>query len=112
MVALFDGFTLPADQPVAIASSIDVLVLTDALREQIKAVSPHVALISERMIQKIRAQYTQDDEMYFARIGIGALMGPTVYTLQAGEQAALLAYGVFIEGIRQWGRDERAKLGL
>lgn len=67
-------------------------------------------LISERMVQKIRAQYTVDDELYFARISLGALMG--LYAPSAAEVAATQAFGVFVEGVRQWGRDERAKLGL
>ena len=112
VVALFDGFTLPASQPAAIAASIETLTLTDALKEQIKAASPQVRLIADNMQRKIREVVSIEDEMYFARIGIGALMGPAVYTLQPGEQAALLAYGAFVESIRQWGRDERAKLGL
>lgn len=112
IVALFDGFTLPVDQPVEIAASIKVLTLTADLKERIKAASPYVKLISDNMQQKIREVVSAEDEMYFARIGIGALMGPAVYTLQPGEQAAMLAYGAFIESVRQWGRAERAKLGL
>ena len=110
IVALFDGFTLPPDQPAEIAASIKVLTLTAALKDQIKAASPHVALISKQVIQKIRDKCTQDDEMYFARISIGALTGQ--YVMEPGEQAAVAAYGAFIESARQWGRAERAKLGL
>jgi len=62
------------------------------------------------MIQKIRAQYSIDDEMYFARIGVGAANG--MYTPTAGEMADMQAFGQFVEGVRQWGREERAKLGL
>lgn len=106
-VAAPDGVTLPAQPP---EITVTTPTLTDALKEQIKAASQHVALISERMIQKIRAQYTQDDEMYFARISIGALTG--LYAMEAGEEEAVVAYGEFVEGIRQWGRDERTKFGL
>ena len=80
------------------------------VREQIKAASPHVALIAERMIQKIRAQYSLDDEMFFARIGVGAATG--MYTPTAGEMADMQAFGEFVESVRQWGRTERVKLGL
>ena len=45
VVALFDGYTLPDEQPSAIDASIEALTLTPALREQIKASSPHVQLI-------------------------------------------------------------------
>lgn len=106
-VAVPAGVTLP-EQP----SQITVSPVTPdaALIAQIKAASPHVALISERMIQKIRARYTPDDEMYFARISIGALTAR--YAMEPGEATAVSDYGVFVEGVRQWGRDERARLGL
>jgi hypothetical protein len=57
-----DGVTLP-DQPPEI--ELTPVTLSPELREQIKAASPHAQLISERMIQKIRAQYSVDDEMFF-----------------------------------------------
>ncbi len=106
-VAVPDEVVLP-DQPAEISAS--VVTLTDALRDQIKAASVHVALIAERMVDKIRAKYTPEDEMYFARISIGALTGQ--YTFETGEQAAVTAYGAHVEGVRQWGRTEKAKLGL
>ena len=101
------GVTLPT-QPSQI--TVSPVTLTDALREQIKAASPHCRLISERMIQKIRSVYTIDDEMFFARIGVGAALG--LYTPAPDEQAAMQAFGVFVEGVREWGRAERALLGL
>jgi hypothetical protein len=110
VVALFAGSTLPPDQPSAIAASIETLTLTDALKEQIKAASPQVRLISDNMQRKIREVVSAEDEMYFARISIGALSGQ--YTMEPGEAAAVAAYGVFVEGVRQWGRDQRAALGL
>ena len=84
--------------------------MTDPLKESIKAVSPHTRLISQRMQEKIRAAYTIEDEQFFSRIGVGVALG--AYVFGAGEQAALLAFGAFVESVRQWGRDERAKLGL
>ena len=112
VVALFDGFTLPTEQPAEIAASIEVLPtpLPDLLREQIKAASPMVRLIGQRMIDQIRASYSIDDEMYFARIGVGAATG--LYTPTQDEMQALTVFGEFVEGMRQWGRDERAKLGV
>lgn len=106
-VAVPDALTLPAQPPEITVSPV---TLTDTLKEQIKAASPHVALISERMIQKIRSQFTIDDEMFFARIGVGAALG--LYVPTAPEQLAMQEFGAFVEGIRQWGRDERVKLGL
>lgn len=110
VVALFEGFTLPTNQPAAIAASVEVLTLTDALKEQIKAASPHVALISKRMVDTIRASYSIDDEMYFARIGVGAATG--LYTPTPAEMQELTTFGAFVESVRQWGRAERAKFGL
>lgn len=112
VVALFEGFTLPANQPAEIAASIEVLPdpLPDPLREQIKAASPQVALIYERTEQKIRAVYSINDEAKFARIGVGAALG--VYAFGAGEQDELIAFGAFVEAAREWGRGERALLGL
>lgn len=102
-----DGVTLP-DQPREI--ELTPITLSPELREQIKAASPHAQLIAERMLQKIRAKYSVDDEMFFARIGVGAATG--VYTPTAGEMADMQAFGAFVESVRQWGRDEREKLGL
>ena len=62
------------------------------------------------MITKIRNKYTIDDEMYFARIGVGAANG--LYQPSAPELAELAEFGQFVEGVRAWGRTERAKIGL
>ncbi len=109
-VSLPDGASLPANQPEDIADSIQTVTLTPALREAIKAASPHCQLIAQRMVEKIRALYSIDDEMYFARIGVGAANG--MYTPTQDEMQAMTVFGEFVESIRQWGRDERAKFGL
>lgn len=109
-VSLPDGVTLPANQPEEIAASIQTVTLTPALREAIKAASPHCQLIAQRMVEKIRALYSIDDEMYFARIGVSAANG--MYTPTQDEMQAMTVFGEFVESIRQWGRDERARLGL
>ena len=106
-VAVPDALTLP-DQPPEL--TVAPAVLTDELREQIKAASTHVQLIGQRMIDRIRATYTIDDEMYFARIGVGTSLG--MYVPSPSEQVEMAAFGDFCEATRQWGRDERAKLGL
>ena len=106
-VCIPSGVTLPAQPP---QITVTPVTLTDAIKEQIKAASPHASLISERMLQKIRAKYTPEDEMYFARISIGALSGQ--YTFEPGEQAAITAYGAHVESVREWGRAQRAALGL
>ena len=108
-VAVPDGVTLPEQLP-PVAATLQQVTLTPEIRERLKAVSPHCALISERMVQKIRARYSIDDEMFFSRIGVGAAMG--MYTPTPDELAEMQAFGVFVDGVRQWGRAERAKLGL
>ena len=106
-VSVPDSVTLP-DQPAEL--TITETTITPELREQIKAASPHCALIAERMEARIRSKYSLSDEQYFARIGVGAALG--VHQLEPGEQDEMLAFGAWVESARQWGRDERAKLGL
>ena len=102
-----DGAVLP-EQPVEISWQP---VTPDAvLLARIKAESRPVTLITEEMQRKIRDRYTIEDEQYFSRIGVGVALG--VYTFQPGEEEELLAFGGFVEAVRQWGRAERAKLGL
>jgi hypothetical protein len=106
-VSIADGATLPP-QPAEI--TVETVVLDDVLRTAIKAACPHVRLIDQRMQEKIRAAFSMEDELYLARISIGAMMG--TYTLQPGEDMLLNDYQAFIEDVRAWGRAERAKLGL
>ncbi len=109
-VSIPDGATLPAAQPAEIAASIKPVTLDTATHDAIVAASPHCKLIAQRMQAQIRAQYSADDEMFFARISIGALTSQ--YTMATGEAAQVAAYGTFVEGVRTWGRAQRAALGL
>ena len=102
-----DDVTIP-EQPSEIQWT--ELTLTDELKEQIKTNSRQCQLISQWMQDRIRAKYSLEDEQYFSRIGVGVALG--AYTFQPGEQEALLAFGEFVESVRQWGRSERAKFGL
>lgn len=109
-VSVPDGVT-PLDQPIQIAASIiNPVTLTTELREAIKSTSTHCQLINERMEAKIRERYSLSDEQYFARISSGVTLG--MYTFDAGEQDALMAFGTYVEEVRQWGREQRASLGL
>ncbi len=108
-VSLPDGVVLP-EQPSQIAASVVVVTPDPALREAIKAASPHCQLIDERMRDQIRAAYSMEDELKFARIGVGAAMG--MYQPTSDEVQAMTVFGEFVEGVRQWGRAERAVLGL
>ena len=106
-VSVPDSVTLP-DQPAEL--TITEATITPELRDAIKAESPHCRLITERMEMRISSKYSLSDEQYFARIGVGAALG--AYTFAPGEQDEVLAFGAYVEAARQWGRDERAKLGL
>lgn len=112
-VAVPDGVTLtltPPSQPTQIADSIEAIALADGLREAIKAASPHCQLINQRMIEQIRAKYSVDDELFFARIMIGA--GAGLYEMQAGELEEVGVFKGHVEAAREWGRAQRAELGL
>ena len=109
-VSIPDLAVLPANQPEEISASIAEVTLTDTLKEAIRQVSPHTQLITQRIIETIRSHYTLDDEMYFARIGVGASMG--LYVPSPQELQEMTVFGEFVEATRQWGRDQRAALGL
>ena len=108
-VFLPDGAVL-GEQPAEILDSLAEVTLDAATREAVKAASPHCRLINDRMQQRIRERYSLDDEMYFARIGVGKSTG--LYVPSEAELAELAAFGQFVEGIRAWGREQRAALGL
>lgn len=99
---------LPKEIPEQI--TVVAVVLTDALKEEIKAASPHCQLIYDRMEDQIRERYAADDEMFLTRIGVGQALGS--YTMTAGEVQELTDYQTHVESVRQWGREQRAELGL
>ena len=104
------SYALPETQPATVAASLEPVALTDELREQIKAASPHTQLIAQRVIERIRERYGVDDELYFARIMIGAQSG--LYELEPGEIEQVTAFKDWVEAARLWGREQRAALGL
>lgn len=109
-VSMPDGADLPA-QPGEIAASIEEgVTLTNEQREAIKAASPIMRFIAKQMEQQIRSLYSLDDELFFARIGVGAANG--LYQPTAQELADMQNFGAYVEGVRQWGRAERAKYGI
>lgn len=99
IVCLDDGATLPAEQPAQIAASIEALPspLPADLRAQIMDASPHVRVINQRVVEKIRAEYSVDDEIKMLRIA---------------PSAETTAWNDHVEACRAWGWAERAKLGL
>jgi hypothetical protein len=96
-VSLPDGATLPADQPSEIAASIAAVTLTDALRDAIKAASPHVRLVNERVRTAIAERYSMADE---------------IKMLRTAPSPECIAYNAYAEDCRLWGRNEKAKWGL
>jgi hypothetical protein len=110
-VSLPDGAVLPANQPAEIAASIvNPVTLDAATKAEVVAASPHCRLVDEQMRDQIRGSYTLEDELKFARIGVGAAMG--MYTPTADELNAMTVFGTYVESVRQWGRDQRAQWGL
>jgi len=112
VAVIFDGHTLPANQPAAIAASIELLPspLPPELRAQILEASPHCRLIAKRLIERIRAKYTQDDEQFLTRIAVGKALG--TYTMPPHEAKMVIDYQQTAEAARAWAKAERAKLGL
>jgi hypothetical protein len=109
-VSVPTGATLPTTQPDEIKASITTPTLTPALNDKIREASPHTKLIAQQVIDQIRAKYSVNDELYLARIGIGASSG--LYVPTASELQELKDFGVLAESARQWGREQRALLGL
>lgn len=106
-ISLPDDVVLP-EQPAEI--NLQSVTMTDALKEQLKLINPWCKLVAQQIRAKIRERYDSEDEMYLTRISVGVLAG--MYTYLPGEAEAVVEYGQYIEGTRQWGRDERAKVGL
>ena len=99
VVVVFEGHTLPSEQPSAIASSVQVLPspLPEDLRDAIKTASPHVRLINTRVQEAIAQRYTLVDE---------------IKLLRTAPSTAMDTYNAYAEECRAWGRAEKAKLGL
>jgi hypothetical protein len=89
------GLALPPQYDTAIL--VEEVELTDELVAALKAASPHVELINDRVVAKIRERYSVNDEIKMIRIG------PTPETE---------AYNDYVEECRAWGRSEKAVLGL
>lgn len=93
-VYLPDGTIIPEQAP---EITLTEVILTDALRASICAASPHVELISSRVVDMIRLRYTINDEIKMLRIA------PSDESTQ---------YNSYVEECRAWGREQRALIGL
>ena len=93
-ISVPDGITLP-EQPEQI--TVEEVALTDELKAAIKSESPHVQLINERVVAKIREIYSLNDEIKMIRLS---------------PSAESTAYNEYVEACRDWGRVAKARLGL
>jgi vacuolar-type H+-ATPase subunit F/Vma7 len=96
-VSIHADTELSDDQPTEIADSIETVVLTNELRELIKSHSTHVQLINERVKDKIAERYSITDELK---------------EIRNSSSASFSDYADYVEECRQWGRDQKALLGL
>lgn len=87
------------EQPEAIVGSIEELPspLPADLNEEICKASPHVRLINARVVEKIRAKYSLEDE---------------IKLLRTAPSDEAVAWNEFVESCVDWGRDQKAALGL
>jgi len=67
------------------------------IKKQVKAATPAVATINTQVVVKIREKYSVDDEIKMLRLA------PSQETTEWND---------YVEDCRQWGREEKAKLGL
>ena len=102
-----DAGQMPEQHP---EITLEPVIVDAGLRDRLKKSARICQLIDQSIIDLIRTRYNPEDEMYFARIGVGVSLG--AYQFEPGEQEALLAYGAYVEECRQWGRQKRAELGL
>lgn len=106
-VSLAEGEALPP-QPAGL--TVESVTPGEDLIAQLRAESPVIRRIDEHVIGLIREQYTIDQELYYARISVGALM--QTYALEPAEQDLLVAYQQHVETARAWGRAARARYGV
>ena len=104
-----DGCVLP-EQPFDIDVGMETVTLTPELKEEIKALSPHIRLSYKRLQDRIRSRYSIEDEQYLTRITVGSLSG--TYTMQADEPGLIAEYQAWVEECREIARLERTALGL
>lgn len=115
-LAVLDGWryiAVPDGAVVVVPDEIETweqIILTPELRETMKTESPHAHLAQSQFIEAVRARFTLDDELYFARIATGALMGS--YTFEPGEAELLAEYQQHVEFCRAVLKTRYVELGL
>lgn len=106
---------LPAGQDSRIQSSISVVNLDAALKDEIKKASPHCALIKTRRQEAIlSAGYEEKDQQAFLHFGVRAAIGPAIGmpSLSGGQSAALSAYAAVCLAADTAAGEAYAALGL
>jgi len=91
-------------------STWEEVTITPELRETIKAASHLCAFYRDLFIQSIRRKHSLDDELYYARIASGTLLGS--YTFQSGEAELLGTYQADVEAAREVLHQRYSDLGL
>lgn len=84
-------------QPQCVRDSLQRVEITPELRLEICAHSTHVWLINERVREKIAQLYPLHEE---------------VKLLRTAPSSEFEAYNDYVEQCRQWGREQKAALGL
>lgn len=87
---------------------IDFSQLITAEQKAKQEKQARLAGIDAQVVAKIRESYSIDDELYFARISVGSLLG--TYVLEPGETELLQQYQVVVEAARAFGREQKALL--
>ena len=94
-----DNLVLP-EQPFNLEVTMEAVTLTDELRDEIKELSPHVNLINTRVVEKIRAKYSSNDEFKILRIKT------------KGDNIKSQPYMDHVDVCIAWGSAEKGKIGL
>lgn len=96
--------------PDEILATFQEVNLTETLKTTIKKDSRACQLIQEQFLQEIRRYHSLDDELYYARISSGLLLG--TYQLLPGEAELLEKYQTDVEAARTNLHNSYMALGL
>ena len=96
-VSIPSGAAIDSDQHAEVIGTMEVVTPDLELSEKIKAASPHVALIDKRVCERIAESYSLTEE---------------IKLLRTSPSPEFEAYNDYAEQCRQWGRDQKAALGL
>ena len=96
-ISVPDTVVLPTQPKQIMLEELTSTTLTNELITAIKATSTHIRLINQRVVGKIRENYTENDELQMLRLGVG-----TEYD----------EYKAYVEACVAWGQAEKVKLGI